>query len=282
MCSKMVTTQKRSTPHPTRFSVGCPLTTAGMGCGASVSHADDPAQHGSPAQDGSRKGTPAQDGPRKGSAHSISASTGAIVATATVRGTNSGATAAVPATPSPPSYEHLPRAPRLQSSPSFRLKKGGSRGMWYESFLLSDPRQHLVDYFRAGDERGPFGYLREQGLRPTGPPSHYFAVWRPTSMTAIRKLFLGAARGKGMNIKGKSAQAGPLAGFVPFLQIHEEAHKLHVGISPPEARTRIFYKMASVGSEHRRHRCVRGGAGRLWARCARAAAVGGVRGAAAH
>ena len=52
--------------------------------------------------------------------------------------------------------------------------------------------------------------------------------------------------GKGLNVKGKSATEGPLAGFVPFVQIHEEAHKAQVGISPPGARTRVFWRSESA------------------------------------
>ena len=113
---------------------------------------------------------------------------------------------------------------------------------WIKSFTASDPRHHLADFFKPGDERGPFGCLRMQGLRPRGPSSEYFSVWRPTSLTAIRMLFEGTATGKGLNVKGKSALKGPLSGFVPFLQISEESHKALCGTSPPEARTHIYYR----------------------------------------
>lgn len=55
-------------------------------------------------------------------------------------------------------------------------------------------------------------------------------------------LFDGTAIGKGLNVKGKSALKGPLAGFVPFLQISEEAHKAMVGTSPKDARVRVYYR----------------------------------------
>ena len=130
--------------------------------------------------------------------------------------------------------------------PMSELKK-----LWARSFLRADPRQHLVDYFKPGDERGPFGYLRAQGLRPNGPPANYFSIWRPTSLTAIRMLYDGTATGKGLNVKGKSAREGPLSGFVPFVQISEEADKHLVSTLPPDARTRIFYRTASAREQAR-------------------------------
>ena len=36
---------------------------------------------------------------------------------------------------------------------------------------------------------------------------------------AIAKMLSGAAVGKGLNVKGKSAKKGVLSGFVPFVQI---------------------------------------------------------------
>ena len=114
---------------------------------------------------------------------------------------------------------------------------------WWRAFIRCDPRRHLAEYFRSGDERGPYGYLRALDSRPTlnGPPSQFFSVWRPTSLDAMRMLFEGTAVGKALNIKGKSALRGPLTGFVPFLQIDNEEHKKRVRISPPDARARIFY-----------------------------------------
>ena len=116
-----------------------------------------------------------------------------------------------------------------------------ARAQWVKAFLDCDPRRHLCDYFKPGDERGPFGYLRAQSLRPRGPPSHHFAVWRPTSLDAMRMLFDGSACGKALNIKGKSARSGVLSGFVPFLQI-DEADKGKVGTSPADARSRVFFR----------------------------------------
>ena len=39
---------------------------------------------------------------------------------------------------------------------------------WLRAFAVRDPRQVLLKFFRPGDERGPFGHLQSQGLRPTG------------------------------------------------------------------------------------------------------------------
>jgi len=120
--------------------------------------------------------------------------------------------------------------------------KQSVKSLWVRAFLDCDPRRHIVDFFKPGDERGPYGYLRAQGLRPRGAPTAHFAVWRPTSMDAMRMLFDGTATGKGLNVKGKSAKSGVLSGFVPFLQISEEGDKAKVGTSPADARTRVFYR----------------------------------------
>lgn len=113
---------------------------------------------------------------------------------------------------------------------------------WWRAFVRCDPRRHLAEYFRAGDERGPYGYLRALNARPSeGNASRFFSVWRPTSIHAMRMLFEGTAVGKALNIKGKSALSGPLTGFVPFMQIDSEADKKRVRISPPDARIHIFY-----------------------------------------
>ena len=114
---------------------------------------------------------------------------------------------------------------------------------WWRAFVHCDPRRHLAEFFRDGDSRGPFGYLREKGMRPiSGETGEYFSVWRPTSMDAMRMLFVGTAVGKALNIKGKSALKGPLTGFVPFLQISREEDKDIVRVSPRDARTRVFFK----------------------------------------
>ena len=155
-----------------------------------------------------------------------------------------------PPQPPPPGDRALTKLSSMGESS--RLSGRDLRSSWTRSFLESDPRRHVAEYFKPGDERGPYGYLRAQGLRPKGASTEYFAVWRPTSLTAIRMLFDGSATGKGLNIKGKSAQKGPLSGFVPFLQIAQEEHKALVGTSPASAHTRIFYRSAVAREQARK------------------------------
>ena len=69
-----------------------------------------------------------------------------------------------------------------------------------------------------------------------------FSVWRPTSLEAIRKMMTGEGTGKGLDIKGKSAKRGRLSAFVPFLQIHDNAHKTRVGELLKGKRLRVFYR----------------------------------------
>jgi len=159
---------------------------------------------------------------------------------------SSDVTPAASLTPAESSSSLTPRLTSRQSSLT-----GTSRQLWRKAFLEQDPRRHLVDFFKPGDERGPFGYLRAQGMRPKGAPSEHFAVWRPTSVTALRMMFEGSATGKGLTIKGKSALQGKLSGFVPFLQIAKEEHKAMVGTSPADARTRVFFQTPEARAEVR-------------------------------
>ena len=113
---------------------------------------------------------------------------------------------------------------------------------WARSVIESDPRHQLADFFRPGDERGPLGYLKAKGWTPNAAKkSHFFAVWRPTSRDAIRMMMEGRAKGKGMNVKGKSAKTGKLSGFVPFIQIHKEQDKRRCATSPKESRLRVYF-----------------------------------------
>ena len=68
-----------------------------------------------------------------------------------------------------------------------------------------------------------------------------FTVWRPTSFEAIKRMMLGEALGKGLDIKGKSAKRGKHSAFVPFLQIGENKHKAQVRTLGKEARVRVFF-----------------------------------------
>ena len=114
--------------------------------------------------------------------------------------------------------------------------------MWWKCFVQTDPRRHILQYFQPGDSSGPSGYLAAKRKAPAGGRSDYFCVWRPTSIKAISLMMQGKATGKGLNIKGKSAKDGELSGFVPVLQISEEAHKRLVGMSPRDARVRVYYR----------------------------------------
>jgi len=121
-----------------------------------------------------------------------------------------------------------------------------SSATWIKSVMDTDPRRQIVNYFGPGDSRGPGGYLRANNLEQSGPPSQFFSVWRPTSMSAIRMMMDGTACGKGLNIKAKSAKQGVLSGLVPYLQIHENRHKARVGTSPAAARIQVFYRSRAL------------------------------------
>ena len=81
---------------------------------------------------------------------------------------------------------------------------------------------------------------------PAASEGFFFSVWRPTSEDAIKMMMEGKATGKGLNVKGKSAKKGRLSGFVPFLQISDEAHKLKIGTSPPYTSVRVYYASAAL------------------------------------
>ena len=111
----------------------------------------------------------------------------------------------------------------------------------------ADPRWQILEFFQPGDKDGPRGLqdpqqrIHHPGPSAAGKRSEFFSVWRPTSDDAIRMMMEGRATGKGLNVKGKSAKQGVLSGFVPFLQIHDEADKRKVGTSPPYARLRLYF-----------------------------------------
>ena len=114
-------------------------------------------------------------------------------------------------------------------------------------FVKRDPRQLVSDFLGPGDSRGPFGYLRAKGLARHShledpDDSHWFGVFRPTGREALYMMMTGRAKGKALSIKGKSARKGQLAGFVPFLQISEEAHKRRVVTLTADQRCRVFYR----------------------------------------
>lgn len=113
-------------------------------------------------------------------------------------------------------------------------------------FVNSDPRRLICNFLKPGDSRGPSGYLQSKCLacrsRAQEPASQFFGIFRPTGREAINMMMTGRAKGKALNIKGKSAKKGPLAGFVPFLQISEAEHVPMVRSSTADARIRVFYR----------------------------------------
>ena len=115
---------------------------------------------------------------------------------------------------------------------------------------LADPRTLISDFYQAGDQRGPSGTLAAKGVtKDPSTPTQWFVVYRPCSRDSIAKMLGRVGVGKGLNIKGKSAQKNRLSGFVPFLQISNNDHKKLVENSPKDARTKIFYKNVMAREE---------------------------------
>ena len=116
--------------------------------------------------------------------------------------------------------------------------------------MAADPRTLLANFYQAGDARGPMGALNAKGLAmdPINKTS-WFAVYRPCSRDSIAKMLGRVGVGKGLNIKGKSAQKNRLSGFVPFLQISDNRHKSQIEQSPKDSRTKIFYKNVMAREE---------------------------------
>jgi len=115
-----------------------------------------------------------------------------------------------------------------------------------------DPRRQILRFFNDVAREGVNGLEKvgkidserllqlpivARNLRKVG----VFSVWRPTSNDAIRKMMTGEGTGKGLDIKGKSAQSGKFSGFVPYLQISDNAHKKEVCARTADGRVRIFY-----------------------------------------
>ena len=135
---------------------------------------------------------------------------------------------------------------------SFRLRH------WAASFIRQDPRQQILDFFKALKqirddnsvetretkkllrELNDKGFPLNMRLFPSSKAS-VFTIFRPTSLDAIRKMMMGQAVGKGLDIKGKSAKRGKLSAFVPFLQISENHHKFKVKTLPPNETIRLFF-----------------------------------------
>lgn len=116
----------------------------------------------------------------------------------------------------------------------------------------TDPRKIIADFYETSDDRGPRGTLNRNNQKPDTvrrKESSWFAVYRPTSRDAINKMLSGAAVGKGLNIKGKSAKKGILSGYVPFIQINDNKHKSMIETSPAGSRLKIYYKSKSGRDE---------------------------------
>lgn len=129
---------------------------------------------------------------------------------------------------------------------------------WSSTFIRLDPRQQIHRFYnevaQTGltlvEEDGSRGSVRAVTLKDLRPLFRFlpinlasvFSVWRPTSYDAIRKMMMGDAVGKGLDIKGKSAKRGKLSGYVPFLQISENKHKRKVRRLNPNQMVRVYYK----------------------------------------
>jgi len=133
---------------------------------------------------------------------------------------------------------------------------------WIVSFYLLDPRQKILKFFsqvaaegadHMADETDEFHsvtdsdeFLRRSSrhfslLKKVFSKSTVMTVWRPTSKDAMRKMMEGTGVGKGLDIKGKSAKKGTLSALVPFMQIHENAHKTQIAPIPLDAKMRVYY-----------------------------------------
>mmetsp|Transcript_26849 Transcript_26849/g.32943 ORF Transcript_26849/g.32943 Transcript_26849/m.32943 type:complete len:996 (+) Transcript_26849:194-3181(+) len=118
----------------------------------------------------------------------------------------------------------------------------------------SDPRKLLADFYRKGDVNGPKGTLPEKATNSTAsssPSTNWFAVYRPCSKESIAKMIGKVGVGKGLNVKGKSAKMNRLSGFVPFVQVSDNAHKSQIEEAPtdPGYDIHIYYRNASSRDE---------------------------------
>ena len=117
----------------------------------------------------------------------------------------------------------------------------------FRNIRKNDPRWQIRKFFNDMSVFG--GVLNDMSEESSDEGSSIFTVWRPTSTVAIAKMMRGEGVGKGLEIKGKSAKEGELAGFIPFLQIHEEEHKNRIRTIGKGDRTKIFFKKESWRDE---------------------------------
>jgi hypothetical protein len=119
---------------------------------------------------------------------------------------------------------------------------------WLSQFRRLDPRWRILNFFTEVAQIGAQdveknGISLEQ-VRPLLwflKRANVFTVWRPTQFEAIKKMMLGQAVGKGLDIKGKSAKRGKLGGYVPFLQIGENRHKNLIRTLPKAGTLRVYF-----------------------------------------
>lgn len=88
--------------------------------------------------------------------------------------------------------------------------------LWAAEFRKMDPRYQILSFFNEVAEGGAKEdsvekdgdyYLNKRPLLWYLPNrASVFTVWRPTSLDSIRRMMLGQAVGKGLDIKGKSAK----------------------------------------------------------------------------
>jgi len=126
---------------------------------------------------------------------------------------------------------------------------------WCKTFRRSDPRHQILSFFddmaQEGADNLDMGFnphMSSPLLRMFNKAS-VFTVWRPTSLDAIRRMMLGEGVGKGLDIKGKSAKKGKLSGYVPYLQIYEEAHKKMVSTHPKDGKIKVFFKREAARNQ---------------------------------
>lgn len=136
---------------------------------------------------------------------------------------------------------------------------------WLISFHRLDPRHKILTYFNKvasdgadkfceddeDDEFGPSVPQRqftkiEKLLNDAFNTTSILTVWRPCSNEAMRKMMEKSGVGKGLDIKGKSAQKGLLSAFVPFMQIHEEEDKSKIQRITRKARLRVYFSSAAA------------------------------------
>uniref|UniRef100_A0A7S0L037 Uncharacterized protein n=1 Tax=Asterionellopsis glacialis TaxID=33640 RepID=A0A7S0L037_9STRA len=131
-----------------------------------------------------------------------------------------------------------------------KMKKEQRLRDWAAGFRRSDPRYQILTFFNdvaqegAADIEDQKKAFRPEMISPLLRPFYkasVFTVWRPTSYDAIRKMMLGEAVGKSLDIKGKSAKRGKFSALVPFLQIHLEADKKKIRTLSSSGRVRVFF-----------------------------------------